>query len=93
MTIESGAFGDDGKVYDVETGAMKYPKAYTDSMTISSRVVMYQPPSAPMAIFAVEKVGDSKGYFLLNSFVAAMIHIRISQAIFMRLMIGHKSAI
>lgn len=72
VTIESGAFGDDGKVYDVETGAMKYPKAYTDSMTISSRVVMYQPPSAPMAIFAVEKVGDSKGYFLLNSFVAAM---------------------
>ena len=44
VTIESGAFGDDGKVYDVETGAMKYPKAYTDSMTISSRVVMYQPP-------------------------------------------------
>lgn len=72
LTIESGAFGDNGKVYDVETGAMKYPKTYTDSMTTSSRIIMYQPPSATLAIFAVEKVGDSKGYFLLNSFAAAM---------------------
>lgn len=41
-------------------------------MTTSSRIIMYQPPSATLAIFAVEKVGDSKGYFLLNSFAAAM---------------------
>ena len=72
VTIESGIFGDNGKVYDVETGVMKYPKNYSDSMTTSSRVVMYLPPMASTAMFAVEKVGDSRGFFLLNSFVAAM---------------------
>lgn len=72
VTIESGIFGDNGKVYDVETGVMKYPKNYTDSMTTSSRIVMYLPPMANMAMFAIEKAGDSRGFFLLNSFVAAM---------------------
>lgn len=72
VNIESGNFGDNGKVYDTDTGVMKYPKKYADSMTTTSRVVMYQPPEANMVMVAVEKTSGSRGFFLLSAFTAAM---------------------
>jgi hypothetical protein len=72
VSVESGIFGDNGKVYDVETGAFKYDKSSKQSVTTATRVVMFLPPDADQAIFAVEKAGNSRGFTLFNSFIKAM---------------------
>lgn len=72
VKTESGTYGDNGNVYEVDTGRKKYGKAYGESMTTGSRVIFFLPPGADRAMVAVEKNGSSKGYALFYSFIEQM---------------------
>lgn len=71
-SIRSGFYGSRQKVFNVSTGNESYDKGPSDAITEESRVLMFLPPDASWALFAIEHTDVSMGDYLLQIFLQAL---------------------